>query len=421
MAGTCGHSGDGSGSTHCTGTTPWTADSCSDDDVQHCVETCASDDHRVDIPSGNCTWTVSIDITDKDVAVIGAGQGSTNITYSGSNAYDAGAFHIDNDAGDPKDDFEIAHMTITEGLGSRDTGAVAVNVWDAGPDFRIHHLTVTDAYAGNMMYIGRYQGSSSGLIDNCTFNATGTGSTATKAFQINAKDYDTETDGGSPSVSHGSTSWGSASSFGTKENLYIEDCTFNWTTEYTAADMDEGARVVWRYNTFNNGGIGSHGDDSSNTNRGVRHYEIYNNTFDDDTGLYGCITLRGGTGVIYDNTFSGSYGQAVILYHYCCHSTCGPCSAVGWGQPCSYPCSGQIGQGPDSTTDPLYFWDNTFNDGLGISIQSCTNIGNIIQVNRDYYADTEKSGYSAYTYPHPLRTDVSAIKIQGVSKGSSRQ
>jgi hypothetical protein len=379
--------------------TQYNAASAAYNDVLSAYNSASSGD-TINIPVGNATWTSSLRIVDKDITILGAGQGSTIITYSGANAYNAGAFHVDNDAGSPKANFEIAHMTIIEGLGNRDTGASAVNIWDAGPDWRIHHLTVTNAYNGNMINVGRYQGSNSGLIDHCTFNATNANG-HTKAFQINAKDMDTETGSGAPSVSYGSRSWTSASTFGTKENLYIEDCTFNWTAEYTCSDMDEGARVVFRYNTFNGTGPGSHGDDGGNTDRGVRHYEIYENSFDaNGVGLYTCIGLRGGTGVIYNNEFSGNYGEAIILYCYCAGADCGPCSS--FPSPCTYPCSGQIGQGPDGTTDPLYCWNNTFNDGLGISVQSCSNIGNIIQEDRDYFSDRIKVGYNAYEYPHPL-------------------
>jgi hypothetical protein len=378
------------------------ATSCSQTDVQSAINS-ASDGDTVNIPSGSCTWTTPVNIVDKDITIVGAGQGTTNITYNGPDAYNSAAFHVDNDAGTPKDDFEISHLTIIHGssLGNIASGTNMIMVWDAGPDWRIHHVTITSAYSGSMVGIGRNQGSNSGLVDNCIFNATNS-SGHTKAFQINAKDRDTETAGGSPSVSNGSTSWGAASTFGTKENLYIEDCTFNWTAVYTGADMDEGARVVWRYNTFTGTGIGSHGDDGGNTDRGVRHYEIYNNTFDSNgVGHYVCIGLRGGTGVIYNNTFSGNYGTGLIMYHYCADACTGPCSG-GWTKPCSYPCSGQIGQGPDNTTDPLYFWNNTWNDGLGLTVQSCAS--SIIQSGRDYYNESgAKPGYTAYTYPHPLR------------------
>lgn len=341
-----------------------------------------------------------VNIIDKDVSIVGAGQGSTNITTNIANAYNAGCFHVDNDAGAPKDDFEISHLTIIESL-TRDTGAVALNVWDAGPDWRVHHITVTSAYAGNMIYVGRYTGSNGGLVDNCTFNATNTGSVSTKAFQINAKDFDTEDGGTNRLTSYGSTSWAAVSSLGAKEALYIEDCTFNWTVNYAISDYDEGARVVFRYNTVIGGGMVTHGDDSGCCLRGVRHYEIYENTFSCTSNCYYVIFgTRGGTGVIYDNTFSGNFGSGIILYHYCADACSGPCS--GWPNPCTYPCSGQIGQGPDGTTDPLYLWDNTFNDGLSFSVDSCAS--SIVVSARDYYNEAgAKSGYTAYTYPHPLR------------------
>lgn len=404
VGGTCWDSGS-------SGSSPWYAldgdggdPSCANADVEYCVETVAADGDTVYIGAGAETWTSVINITDKNVTIVGAGQGDTEfdtiITNNISNSYNHAAFMIDNDAGDPKDNFEISHLRVIEGV-TRDTGGGAVLIWDAGPDWRIHHCTFVSAYAGNVIYAGRYQGSNSGLIDNCTFNATNNGA-HTKAFQINSRDMDTENAGTDPDTSYGSTSWDAASTFGTKEALYIEDCTFNWN-DYAGMDFDEGARVVVRYNTFNGGSVGTHGDDSGCCLRGARHYEIYNNVFDCDTDCwFAIITLRGGTGVIYNNTISGDNDHGAILYHYCANS-CGPCS--GWPNPCSWPCSGQIGQGPDGTTDPLYLWDNTFNDGLALEIDACSS--GIIVSERDYYNEAgAKGGYTAYTYPHPLRDEV---------------
>ena len=153
----------------------------------------------------------------------------------------------------------------------------------------------------------------------------------------------------------------------------------------------------------------THGDDSGCCLRGVRHYEIYENEFSCTSNCYYVIFgTRGGTGVIYSNTFSGSFGAGIILYHYCSDACSGPCS--GWPNPCVYPCSGQIGQGPDDTTDPLYLWDNTFNDGLSLTIDSCAS-GDIVSA-RDYYNEAgAKGGYTAYTYPHPLRDEVESKNI----------
>ena len=365
----------------------------------------ASDGDTVNIPADTVSWSSQLLISDKEITILGASQLTTVITYTGSNSYDAGAFRIDNDAGDPKDDFEIGDITIIEGMGNRDTGAMGINHWDSGPDWVVHHVTFKSGYNGNMMNVGRNQGSNGGLIDSCLFELTA--STSTKALQINAKDMDVETYDDTTN-GYGSVSWGEANTLGTKNCTYIEDCTFDFSSgNYVSMDFDEGARVVVRYCTFTNTGIGSHGDDGGSLDRGVRHYEIYNNTFTRTTYSFGnSIDLRGGMGCIYENSFADD----VQLIHYC---SCDPTVTCGedWVPPCEpgeYPCQGQIGRGEDQALDPLYFWNNTWN-GNGIIRYCDEDVAGVIDLNRDYYTDdsspyTTKPDYTAYTYPHPLAT-----------------
>ena len=68
---------------------------------------------------------------------------------------------------------------------------------------------------------------------------------------------------------------GTADTTGTA-NTYVEANTWN-NVWLSAFDLGANARVVLRYNTFNNSGGTSHGQDTGPN--GVRHYEFYNNTF----------------------------------------------------------------------------------------------------------------------------------------------
>jgi hypothetical protein len=78
-----------------------------------------------------------------------------------------------------------------------------------------------------------------------------------------------------------------------------------------------------------------------------------------------------------------------------------------------YPCIDQPGRGtgdlitgdypingawPNQALDPVYVWGNTKN-GSALSPRAVAS--NVIVLNRDYY-ESEKSGYAAYAYPHPL-------------------
>jgi hypothetical protein len=87
----------------------------------------------------------------------------------------------------------------------------------------------------------------------------------------------------------------------------------------------------------------------------------------------------------------------------------------------AYPCLDQVGwvrgtllsgnpalpQGwPNQTLEPVYEWNNTLN-GYKAKMES---LDTHIQANREFYNDTEKPGYTPFTYPHPL--------TQGLTQGS---
>ena len=235
-------------------------------------------------------------------------------------------------------------------------------------------------------------------------------------------------------------------------NNYIETSTFNGGSN-GILDCDDNCRIVMRHNTFNeSGGFNSHGDDSSPV--GMRHFEIYNNSFNfpDTTCANGnsslsninqYIWLRGGTGVIYDNSFAplssscwgtkpeirGSIRGAEddLAFLPPTYTTrIASCSAV------TYPVPNQLGQNFSGTslfTDPIYTWGNTgttcsllpagldFAGGAdpcnftwstffqwgrdavdsSVGSNSCDNGCTVSAV-----GTTAKPGYTAYTYPHPL-------------------
>jgi hypothetical protein len=84
-------------------------------------------------------------------------------------------------------------------------------------------------------------------------------------------------------------------------------------------DFDDNSRCVVRYSTFNNSSLGSHGQESSIC--GVRHWEIYDNTFHYSTtgkafggdpyppNMKTWFTVRGGTGVVANNAGSYTFQQ----------------------------------------------------------------------------------------------------------------
>src|SRR5437773_2102550 len=240
----------------------------------------------------------------------------------------------------------------------------------------------------------------------------------------------------------GSPSWSTDSTMGMDDtngatNFYIEDCDFH--AYLNATDFDSASRVVFRHNILDNSGMGSHGADTGPI--GMRHVELYNNEliFDNFGDCDGSVTLnvnwffwqRGGTSVITDNVLpaisSCSWGNksniAFSVLNIRRNTGCYPC----WTQ---YPAPHQVGQGygagavfhpwtcveiPDQPNyyiflEPVYIWNNSGTGGNNTRLNSdpddpCGNnqqVSNYVQVGRDYIVGA-KSGYTKFTYPHPLR------------------
>lgn len=283
--------------------------------------------------------------------------------------------------------------------------------------------------------------SNRGIIWNCSFS---TDYFSLSSLPIHHKDA-------ANSDLSASGSWERVSTMGTadttgKSNLYIEDCDFHAFAN--SGDADDNARVVIRKNLFNNSGYGSHGADTSIY--GMRHMEVYGNEFifNDQGGstfnLQHWLYLRGGTGVITDNVMpdisSMAYGNKseVRIQLQNLQRNSGPHPL--WGKDIAgvqYPAPRQFGMGyvtgaggSDAYTyngdsEPLYQWSNTGGGNYATpSIENYStpstgedDIADYIQVGRDYLNAT-KPGWTAYTYPHPLRTSTPVVVVNSGGAGA---
>jgi hypothetical protein len=189
----------------------------------------------------------------------------------------------------------------------------------------------------------------------------------------------------------------------------------------TVIDSTGGGRYVARNNAFDNAAAGGHGADSSQRNRSLRSYEFYNNTFTyPGTDGFTAIYVRGGTGVVFNNTFSG-FTSGFRAANYRTDQSFPPwgrCNGTSpydgnSGSPAGYPCIDQVGRGdgdllsgdppspaasPNQALEPVYVWGNVMN-GSVVSSQHAH-----VQLGRDVLVDTPKPGYQPFTYPHPLVT-----------------
>jgi hypothetical protein len=137
-----------------------------------------------------------------------------------------------------------------------------------------------------------------GVVSNCSFDSTPF-STAPNA--LDPQPFD-QTAWNTPSY------WGALDTDG-QHNVYIETSDFH--AYLVSTDNDEGARTVYRYNTYNNAGLGGHGADTGPF--GARSFEMYNNVMKYN-GYSSCTPtcytfpmswwyfLRGGSFVVYNNT-----------------------------------------------------------------------------------------------------------------------
>lgn len=246
--------------------------------------------------------------------------------------------------------------------------------------------------------------------------------------------------------------------------FYAEDNDYHGTNYATSTD--ENARAAWRYSMYDNSGVGTHGADTGPFGQryfefynNVGAFEGYNDgtTFPMNDWFY----LRGGTAIIYNNTLpalsSTDYGTKADVnmtvmnlqrnagpmpcfgtgytngHFYFAPRQVGYGYVTGTGSGAHWPFTSSLGYtvpnttGPDTYSaaaygagnqyvgdlEPLYIWSNSRNplndqtsDYGGSDCTSMTpdSTANYIVAGRDYYDNgTARPGWSAYTYPDPLR------------------
>ena len=126
---------------------------------------------------------------------------------------------------------------------------------------------------------------------------------------------------------YGDKSWATPDNFWTNQFVFIEDNTFEGSGKAVsgapagALDMFSGARIVFRYNAVNTDYVTSHRTESLQRERCFRIVEMYNNAFTTvSNSFFTAFFMRGGTGVVYDNTYggtvSGDYRRAMLFANF---------------------------------------------------------------------------------------------------------
>ena len=380
-----------------------TAASCTAAAVQSAINSASTGD-TVAVPPGTCSWgntTVAI-ASSKTIVLKGAGVDATTITSSeGTVAIRVG------DAG-------VGGSSRVTGL-TLNGGSVVVD----GNGWRIDHMKIVSPRPGVLsdgVFASGYRPGTpygpTGLVDHVTFSDT----------RVIVHGY--------PDVPSGAGSlWASPLGLGDVNAVYVEDSTFHFHWQPNVVDCNYGGRYVFRRNTVLNSHIEAHS--VHGWNRACRRWEVYDNTIRLVTGGYFTpIFIRGGTGVIFNNTITGNWSEPFISFDnvrsferypewfpisgtkpgVCDGSSPwdGNQSGNGW------PCRDQIGRGGDNrawtngtpypaqSSVPAYIWNNTMN-GSPATAHIRNNAAAWLQPGRDYVQNEgPKPGYAPFAYPHPL-------------------
>jgi hypothetical protein len=416
-----------------------TAASCSRSDVTFALNA-AGDGDIVVIPScpSGVTWSSSV-ILPRDKSITLQGQGETTLIKNG-----VMSSYLIQIGANPGKSHRLTNLKIQMNGGG---GEYTVSVGDDGNRWRIDHV-IFDELSSKPIYISKGWG----VIDNCTFNWT---TDASQVIEITV-----ETGGGD---STNGWNWDNqVLDLGTANAVYIENNVFNSKyIDHPVIDCGRSGKYVFRYNLVNGGFVGHH--DSCTGTRSCFSWEIYNNTIlrtqsgKTDKG----IAIRGGTGVVFENTITGNYNTPIVLQNYRSVSNmqCGGESGDGiglpiWGSHCDstadkrchsrwigctmdsqcsgygrcdtnidgqtdstgYPCVDQIGRSNNQSLKPALFWGNNAVPVVDNWNGAYPNSADHIKLNRDYcvnppgcsgqscYATCNSVSvkYIAYTYPHPL-------------------
>lgn len=370
------------------------------------------------IPNGTYSWSGNLSIN-KSLKL--AGQSATGVTINNNN----GSGNMISATSTANGHINIYWLNIVQ-VASNSGGAGFMLNCDRN-DASSYTVLVHDCTFNNSaVYSYSVLVSANGIVFwNDTF--IGNGSNGLGGISLVCQKY-------GPGTSSGHGSWNSPSTMGSLDttglnNTYIENCTFS-AAPTACVNADDNSRVVVRYCTIQDSSLHAHGQDTSIY--GVRHYEIYNNTFVNSQAaalnLSAWTYIRGGTFIIANNSVAAlPYGKPSFTM-ICQSINRSDAIACQTG----YPAARQIGYGWSANSssrygnpvisqdgigqaqDPAYIWNNSGDGGqasgsyVGISQYSPDDCGNGMQDSnfivqgRDYYVGTPRPGWSAYTYPHPL-------------------
>ena len=416
------------------------------------------------VPAGTATWTSTLNIT-KNITLQGAGAESTIIVDDVPQAH----------GNKPRHSGKIPRVSTKLSVrkaprrstnpekrqnkkpgGSEGNGAPLISITlKRDLPFRMTGFTVKglaqDTTNNSPGTIVIYGSSRSVRVDHVKFDRPGTGAMKVKGvYGVVDHCYFDEPNGKFgvqvEATGFGDESFGTPANLGTADAFFIEDCTFvsNGRGGHSATNPTSGGRVVFRHNTLINQNTAGHGTEGARQ-RGMRSVEIYQNTFITDTVMNKGVQLRGGTGVVWGNTFqsapgaSGGYQNVIACLNFRSFNNYPNFGRATGSNPwdhntdsTGYEAIDQVGMGlcqdqirnnppvnqrtgtaawPTQQRDLIYVWSNTFPQIPNKTVFYISNMGPspCIRIGRDIINNgtTPEPGYKPYTYPHPLVSGVS--------------
>jgi hypothetical protein len=405
------------------------AASCSSTDVQNALNSVTTDGSTVVIPGGSCTWTTQVTYNQAfSTTIRGAGNptGSSSDGLGNPTGYNdqtsildmvsnasAPTFLINTAAGKFFRMTGISFLFTASQTTSRNTGVI--DVTGNSHAFRFDHNHFGAGICCRMINIA--SANVWGVIDHNYLDITN--GVNVNQIEINGANW------GGLGDPNGDQSWADLSYWGTGKFLFVENNTITTTGGTTTFDIQQGGRLVWRYNTMINARTQTHSlGHGSPRDRNPRAFEFYKNVV---TYLlnnyYALMDYEGGTSLYWGNTVSGftsnfirpnnrrwtgdTYTQTPPPNGWgYCGTNLGPSvwdqnmGSTGWA------CLDGLGRGkgdllvgngfpgttdqvtgtqtwPHQVSDPMYMWGNT----IGAIPTYFGIVGSDAAINRDYYIE----------------------------------
>lgn len=207
--------------------------------------------------------------------------------------------------GSPAKKFRLSNVAITGSTNTTTSGIIQMfgdtNYTDGG-GFRIDHIFFNETnHSGTYNFPGLINVAhrtsetySTGLMDGVIDHVY--------SYKAIARFLHTQPVEGAASTTN--REWIQPIGFGSSKAIFIEDCKVYSEITALLVESQGGGRVVLRRNYITNAWVGGH-DAAIGNFRGIRKYEVYNNTFiaDANFGTWAVLfTPRSGNGVFYNNT-----------------------------------------------------------------------------------------------------------------------